>query len=114
MSLSSLADPLFDAGVYGLHYLVPMSRSTAPTLTPTPAFALALRRIPPDGCTVALRPDQADAVTGRKKLDASVRGLFQPAAQIPYPVTGDSLAFGLSGLLTDQRFRRDVRPGLPP
>ncbi|MFF9691384.1 hypothetical protein [Streptomyces sp. NPDC014623] len=44
---------------------------------------LTLRHVPPDGYTVAprlgiLRPDQADAVTGRKKPHASVHGLIQP------------------------------------
>lgn len=57
--------------------------STTPASTQTPHGALALRHVPPDGYTVTprldvLRPDQADAVTGRKKPHASVRGPIQP------------------------------------
>lgn len=44
---------------------------------------LTLRDVPPDGYTATpqldiLRPDQADAVTGRTKPHASVRGPIQP------------------------------------
>ncbi|MFB7254870.1 hypothetical protein [Streptomyces nojiriensis] len=50
---------------------------------PDAGGALTLRHVPPDGYTAAprldiLRPDQADAVTGRKKPHASVRGPIQP------------------------------------
>ncbi|MFC9623999.1 hypothetical protein ACFTXM_29750 [Streptomyces sp. NPDC056930] len=57
--------------------------------------ALTLRHVPPDGYTAAprhdvLRPDQAGAVTGRKKPHVSVRGPIQPVeAEVLLRVWGD-------------------------
>ncbi|MFF6779016.1 hypothetical protein ACFY8W_36460 [Streptomyces sp. NPDC012637] len=50
---------------------------------PDAGGALALRHVPPDGYTAAprldvLRPDQADAVTGRKNPRPDIRGPIQP------------------------------------
>ncbi|OSP41191.1 hypothetical protein B7767_22365 [Streptomyces sp. 13-12-16] len=44
---------------------------------------LVLRHIPPDGCTTAprldvLRPDQAEAIAGRKNPRPDIRGPIQP------------------------------------
>ncbi|MFE0063216.1 hypothetical protein [Streptomyces sp. NPDC059003] len=50
---------------------------------PNAGGALVLRHVPPDGYTAAprldvLRPDQADAIAGRKNLHPHIRGPIQP------------------------------------
>ncbi|MBP2056103.1 hypothetical protein J2Z21_009120 [Streptomyces griseochromogenes] len=92
VSRENTADESADRDALTADHLAPALSWSAPRLDaaldharthPDVAGALVLRRVPPDGYTATprldvLRPDQDDAIVGRKNPRPSVRGCIQP------------------------------------